>query len=530
MSNSLRTRRPRARLAAALLLGAAALLPVSSDGQPHPRDAVRDYRMANEAAIVRELADLVAIPNVADDSVNIRRNAAQLVAMLERRGVAARLLEAPGSPPAVFGELRSPGATRTVVFYAHYDGQPADSSGWATPPWEPVLRTGLQTGGAPAVPIPAAGQVPGEWRLYGRAASDDKAPIVAMLRAMDALRGAAIPLSVNLKFFFEGEEEAGSPNLRAMLERHRDLLGADLWLIGDGPVHQSGRQQVVFGVRGTMGVEMTVHGPARGLHSGHYGNWAYNPGTLMAHVIAGMRDEDGRITIAGFHDDVAPVSDTERAAVALIPSPDEALREDLQIGGTEADGAALAERIMLPALNVRGISFGNVAPLAANVISPMARASIDFRLVRDQTPERVRELVEAHLRSRGYLVLHREPSREERLAHAKIISLDWGEGYPAMRSDMSGELSRALVAAVTEAIGEQPILVPTLGGSLPLHTFGEVLGTPLIVLPIVNHDNNQHAANENLRIQNLWDGMEVYGVVLARLGRLLVEPPPAPGR
>jgi acetylornithine deacetylase/succinyl-diaminopimelate desuccinylase-like protein len=508
-------------------MASAVLRPAAAEGQPHPRDAVREYRMVNEAAIVRELAELVAIPNVARDSANIRRNAAHLVLMLERRGVAARLLETPGSPPAVYGELRTPGATRTVVFYAHYDGQPADPSQWATPPWEPVLRSGLHANGAPVVEIPANGRVPGEWRLYGRAASDDKAPIVAMLRALDALRASAIPLSVNLKFFLEGEEEAGSPNLRAMLERHRSLLDADLWLIGDGPVHQSGRQQVVFGVRGTMGVEMTVHGPTRGLHSGHYGNWAYNPGTLMAHVIAGMRDEDGRITITGFYDDVAPVSDAERSAVALIPSPDAALREELQVGGTEAAGASLAERIMLPALNVRGISAGNVAPLAANVISPVAHASIDFRLVPNQSPARIRELVEAHLRSRGYLVLHRAPTREERLAHARIITLDWGEGYPAMRSDMSGELALALVAAVTEAIGEQPILVPTLGGSLPLNTFEEVLGAPLIVLPIVNHDNNQHAANENLRIQNLWDGMEVYGVVLARLGRLLAEPPPA---
>jgi acetylornithine deacetylase/succinyl-diaminopimelate desuccinylase-like protein len=510
-------------MAAALVVPALAGSPSQSAAQDvaHPRDAIRQYRESREAEIVRELAELVAIPNVASDSVNILRNAHHLMSMLERRGIDARLLESPGSPPAVYGQLRVAGATRTVVFYAHYDGQPADPSAWLTPPWEPALRTGPHSAGGEVVDLPAAGRIPGEYRLYGRGASDDKAPIVAMLRAIDGLRAAGIAPSVNLKIFLEGEEEAGSPNLRSMLESHRGLLDGDLWIIGDGPVHQSRRQQVVFGVRGTLGLEMTIHGPVRGLHSGHYGNWAYNPGMLVAHLIAGMRDEEGRITIDGFHDDVLQITDAERRALASVPSFDEELRRELAIGGTEGGGAALMERIMLPALNVRGIAVGNVGDLAANVISPTARASIDFRLVPRQTPERIRELVESHLRSRGYHVTRDEPTREERLAHARLVRLEWGEGYPSMRSDMSTPVARALVAAVSEAIGQEPILVPTLGGSLPLHTFHEVLGAPLIVLPIVNHDNNQHAANENLRIQNLWDGMEIYGTVLARLGLLL---------
>ena len=503
------------------------LLSVAADAQRSPGEvarAVRQYRERNEAAIVRELAELLAIPNVARDSANIRRNAEYLASMLRRRGADARVLENDGHPPAVFGEIRTPGATRTVMFYAHYDGQPVSPEEWSSPPWTPTLRTGPLGPGVREIPIPESGRLEGEWRLYARSASDDKSPIVAMLSALDALRDDRIPLSVNLKFFLEGEEEAGSPNLRSMLETHRALLGADLWLFCDGPVHQTRRPQVVFGVRGTMGLELTVYGPTRQLHSGHYGNWAPNPAVLLTDLIASMRDADGRITIAGFSEDVRPISTAERAALRTIPDVDDALRRDLGLARTEAMNASLAERIMLPALNVRGLESGHVGAQAVNAIPTEARASIDFRLVPDQTPQRVRELTERHLGSLGWHIVRDEPDSVTRLAHPRIVRLRWGQGYPATRTALDLPVSRALLQVVEGATGQPPITVPTLGGSLPMHTFGEILGSPLIVLPMVNHDNNQHAANENLRLQNLWEGMELYGAVMATIGLAWLTP------
>ena len=483
------------------------------------RDRVRAYRVANDYTILRELADLLAIPNLASDTANIRANARHLSAMLERRGMRARLLEAPGSPPAVYAELTTRGARRTIVFYAHYDGQPVDSSQWTTPPWKPTLRDASLHEGGREIPFPsAAGATQGEWRIYARSASDDKSPIVAMLAALDALRAARIPLSVNLKVFLEGEEEAGSDHLRDMLQRHADLLKADLWIFGDGPVHQSRRQQIVYGVRGVVGLEMTMYGPARALHSGHYGNWAPNPVARMAELIASMRDGDGRILIANYYDDVVLPTDAERRVIASLPSVDSAMRHELMLGATEADNALNLERIMLPALNVRGIQGGAVGSLAANAVPTVARASIDFRLVPKQTPARVRELVEAHVRSRGWHIVRDEPTPDERRAHARVIRMQWEDGYPATRISMDQPAARALTQAVEEGIGGQLIRAPTGGGSLPMYHFEEVLRAPVIILPIVNHDNNQHAANENLRLQNLWDGMEVYAAVLARLG------------
>jgi len=513
----------RASRALSLLIIALAPLP-SQAQQPTPaalRERIREYRSKHDIEIVRELNEFLAIPNLASDSTNIRRNARHLLGMLGKRGIAGQLLQSPsGGPPVVYGEMLSPGATRTIVFYAHYDGQPVDTSQWVTPPWSPVLRDKLHTDGGKIIELPSSpGSVNGEWRLYARSAGDDKSPIVAMLAAIDALRAAGVQASVNLKLFFDGEEEAGSGHLRPLLERNAALLRADAWLFGDGPVHQSRKQQIVYGVRGVTGVELTVYGPSRGLHSGHYGNWAANPITLLANLIASMRNDDGRILISRFYEDVAAINAAERRALATVPAVDSALRAELKIGGSEAKNASLVERIMLPALNLRGFRGGNVGATASNQIPTEARASIDFRLVPRQTPERVRRLVEAHARAQGYYVTDRDPTDAERLAHARILKMEWEPGYAATRAPMDAPVSRALLRASELALGGSVIAMPTLGGSLPMYTFDDVLHVPLIVLPIVNHDNSQHASNENLRLQNLWDGIELYGGVLAALGR-----------
>lgn len=491
------------------------------------RERIAAWRRAHDVDVLREFTNLLAIPNVASDTANIGRNAQAIVAMLERRGVKTQLLDAPGSPPAVYGELAVPGTTRTVVLYAHYDGQPVTRSQWATPPWQPTLRDApLGAGGKVVAPPEAPGSVRGDYWLYARSAGDDKASIIAQLAALDALRAAGARPSVNVKFFYEGEEEAGSPHIEEMLRRHASLLRGDLWLFGDGPVHQSRRMQVVFGARGVTGLTMTVYGPSRALHSGHYGNWAPNPVVLLANLIASMRDDDGHVRIAGWYDDVVPVSAAERAALKTVPPVDSALRADLDLGATEAHDAPLAERIMLPALNLRGFSGGAVGAAAANAVPTQAQASIDLRLVPKQTPERLRRLLEAHVRKQGYYIVDHEPTPAERLAHAKVIRIDWESGYPATRVAMDSPVARAVADAASWAVGAPVVQVPTLGGSLPAYVFEQVLGAPLVVLPIANHDDNQHAANENLRLQNLWDGIDLYAGLLYRIDASWGKPKP----
>jgi acetylornithine deacetylase/succinyl-diaminopimelate desuccinylase-like protein len=457
---------------------------------------------------------------LAKDTAAIRKNADHLRSLLEKRGITARLLELEGMPPGVYGERRQPGARRTVLFYSHYDGQPVRPSAWHGDPWTPLLRDRPLDQGGREIDWRGGAPLPPEGRLYGRSTSDDKGPIVAMFAALDALAAAGLSPTVNLKFFFEGEEEAGSPHLEAFLRRYTDVLDADVWLLCDGPVHQSRRMQVYFGARGVFDLEMTVYGPARSLHSGHYGNWAPNPAVELAHLLAGLRDRDGRILVPGFDAEVRPLTAAEQRALAAVPDIDDALRQELALPATEAGNARLVERILRPALNVRGVSSGGVGAEAANAIATEARASIDFRLVPDQTPESVRRHVEAHLKAQGYTVVHDAPSLEVRRATTRLVHLGWGPGYPGARTSLDLPASRAVVAAVEECIGGPVIQLPSLGGSIGWEVFARVLDRPIIGVPIVNHDNNQHAADENVRLQNLWDGIEVFAGLMLRLDPL----------
>jgi acetylornithine deacetylase/succinyl-diaminopimelate desuccinylase-like protein len=286
-------------------------------------------------------------------------------------------------------------------------------------------------------------------------------------------------------------------------------------------VHQTRRPLIAFGTRDVVSMNVTVYGPRNELHSGHYGNWAPNPALLLADLVARLRTPDGKITIDGFADDVRPPTDAEKRALALLPDPDPELRRELWLAATEADNARSVERIMLPALNVRGLEAGGVGDRAANAIATTARASIDFRLVPDQTPARVREKTEAYLAKLGWHVVHEEPTEEVRSSHARVVRLDWEGGYPAARTDMDRPEARALWRALSAGGGPEYLRLPTLGGSVPWYLFDGIVGTPVVGLPIVNHDNNQHAANENLRLANLWEGIEAYAVMLEAIGREL---------
>jgi acetylornithine deacetylase/succinyl-diaminopimelate desuccinylase-like protein len=486
---------------------------------PNSTDQSHAYRAAHEPQIIREFAEFLSIPNLASDGANIRKNADYIASMLKRRGVQSRLLDVRGGPPIVYGELNSPGAKHTLIFYAHYDGQPVDETQWTSPPWKPTLRDKrLEDDGKEVSLTSLPDSLPGEWRIYARSAGDDKAPIQALMSALDSLHASGEQPSVNLKFFFEGEEEAGSPHLPDAIRRYSDPLKADLWMLCDGPVHQSRRMQVFFGARGEVGVEMTIYGPTRALHDGHYGNWAPNPAALAAGLISSMRDRDGHIKIQGFYDDVHPVSESERKAIDAMPDVDSGLKTELGLAWTEGEPEKLPMRIMAPALNVRGISAGHVGDKAQNAVPTEAQVSIDFRLVPAQTPERVRQLVEDHVRKEGFYVVRQAPTAEERLTHPRIIRMDWDPGEPPSRTSMDLPASRAVVKTIEDSVG--PIVkTPTLGGTVPMYLFSDTLHTPVIGVPIANHDDNQHAANENLCLQNLWDAIDMFSDLLLNVER-----------
>jgi len=491
-------------------------LAVAAQAQQNPAAAAaRTWREAHERAIVAEFTELLAMPNLARDETAIRRNAAAVSAVLEKRGVKTRLLEVAGAPPVVFGELAAPGATRTLIFYAHYDGQPLDPKEWATPPWQPVLRNRPLDRNGDLVALPSSGKIDPEWRIYARSASDDKAPIVAIAAALDGLKAAGIALRSNVKFVFEGEEEAGSPHLAQIIEKNKGLLGSDVWLICDGPVHQSRRQQIVFGARGITELDITLYGPSHELHSGHYGNWAPNPAMMLARLLASMKDDDGRVTIKHFYDGIEPLSETEKRAIAEAPDVDRDLMRELWLGRTEGGGKKLVELLNVPSLNVRGMSSARTGAQASNVIPATATATIDIRLVKGIGKEMAARRVLEHIRGQGYFITETDPDAQMRMAHPKLakVTVDPGS-YNASRTSMDLPISQLVLRTADSARG--PVVkLPTMGGSVPLYMIEEILHAPTITVPIANHDNNQHSYNENLRIQNLWDGIELMAALLA---------------
>jgi acetylornithine deacetylase/succinyl-diaminopimelate desuccinylase-like protein len=463
-----------------------------------PPEATREYTAAHRAGLVQQFRELLSIPNVAADPANLKRNADLLLAELRKRGIDSRLLSLPGAPSVVFGQIDVPGAQHTIVFYAHYDGQPVTPSEW--------------DGGSPFTPI--VREVNGEQRIYARSAGDDKAAIFAQLTALDALKAGGIRLRANLRFVWEGEEEAGSPHLEQILNANRNLVHGDVWLVCDGPVDQSGRQTVVFGARGDAHLAVTVYGPHHGLHSGHYGNWAPNPAMMLAQLLAGMKDENGRVLVPHFYDGIEPLSVIEKDALAHAPVNDGMLMNAFWLGHVDGGGTHLLELINQPSLNINGLSSGQTGARAANVIPPTATADLDLRLVVGIDWRAQQQRVVDHIRSRGYFIVDREPSQQILLEHPQVAMVVRDEaGYNAVRTPMDLPLAREVIEAVKRA-RKDVVLLPTMGGSVPLEAMERAAQTRTITVPIANYDDNQHAANENLRLQNLWDGAETMAVLL----------------
>lgn len=482
-------------------------------------DAVRAYRAAHEQELMAEYREFVGLPNVDADQPNVRRNAGFLLAMMKRRGLAAELLEGKtaATNPAVFAEVRVPGATRTVIFYAHYDGQPVNPKEWAEglDPWQPVFLTAPVARGGKVV----TGWKPGDainpaWRINGRASADDKAGVFAILNGYDALVQTGGRPTVNVKFLFEGEEETGSPHLGELMELHRAKLQGNLWIICDGPRHVSGRKTVVFGVRGDVNLNLTAYAAKRPLHSGNYGNFAPNPAMRLVSLLASMKDDNGRVLVKGFYDDYVQFSESERMAIKEASYTDADLLKELGLKEPEVPGRTLLEGFELPTLNINGIAAANVGRTATNVIPTTARATLDLRLVLGIDWQKQVGRVVGHMKAQGWQVIDRDPTDAERAQFAKLIKIEVGQGYNAQRTPMSLPLAQAVMAAVQTTTAEPVMKLPTAGGSLPLSVIEEVLGAKVITVPVANYDNNQHAENENMRVDYLWEGIETFSALM----------------
>ncbi len=464
------------------------------------KPTVSAWENGHRQAVLDELLEFLTIPNVAADKANIRRNADHARGMLARRGFEAELLETAGNP-LVFGSLATPGATRTVLFYCHYDGQPVDRSKWTQPdPFTPVVR------GEGA-----------EARIYARSASDDKAPIVALLAALDALRSAHLAPTSNLKVILDGEEEAGSPSLVPAIGRYRDKLRADLMIILDGPGHSSGRPTIAYGARGIATVTLTVYGPKSGVHSGNYGNWIPNPAMRLAQLLATMKNDAGRVLVAGYYDSVPPLSADDRAMLDAVPEDADRMLRTFGVAEPEHDFPKLQYALQYPTLNVRGLASSFVGAGARTIVPDRAAAALDLRLVKETPAADLLARLRAHVEKQGYHLVDSDPDDATRAKYSRIarIELD-SPPTNAFRTASTDPQARLVAAALTRTFGQPPVQLRTLGGTVPIAPFIEALGFPALVVPTVNFDNNQHEENENLRIATFFDSI----VTMAALLRL----------
>ncbi|HXA38831.1 MAG TPA: M20/M25/M40 family metallo-hydrolase [Phenylobacterium sp.] len=482
-----------------------------------PKDQVRAWRQAHEKEIVADFSTLLAMPNIATNLADVDANAAYISGLLQKRGFSTELLRAqPGTPASILAELKTPGARRTVVFYAHYDGQPIGQKGWISTPFTPSMRTALPE----ARPVDwqaASGPLNPDWRLFGRAAGDDKGTIQAFLSAFDALKAAGVKPSVNIKLLYEGEEEQGSPHFGALVAKNLEKVRGDLLIMGDGPMHPSGKQEINFGNRGITGFKATVYGPLKPLHDGHYGSWAPSPTVMIASLVMSLRDEGGHILIPGFYDDVAPVSAADKAALAALPDVETDLKKAMGLG-RNIGPPRLADGYMGPTLNVRAIHAGDDGPSAANAIAIQGDASLDFRLAPGETPARVQQMTEAYLTRLGWFIVRDTPDLATRLAHPKIVRINWDDGASiATESPMESPPAKAVAASIGRTVGYPVLRLPYSGGSSGMAEIVNQLKAPMVGVSIANYDDNQHAQNENLRLGNLWDGIEVYAGLIADL-------------
>jgi len=497
-------------LAAALALGMS--VPVGA------QSPVATWTTQHQREIVDEFSTLLSIPNVARNDADMRRNAELLKAMFEKRGFTVELQQVTSGSPVVLASMDVTPSQGTLTLYIHYDGQPVDSTEWTKcGPFAPCIM-------APDGKVTLDASVKTfdpEARIYARSASDDKGPIMAVLAAVDALRATGSKPAWNLRVVLDGQEEGGSANFRRFVASSGDKLKADLAITLDGPRHPSGRPTMYYGVRGSAGVTITVFSSRNDLHSGNYGNWAPDPSMRLGKLLGSMKDESGRVVVEGFYDDVTPLTPTEKRALAEAPNVEAELAKEFGVARPERPDTRLEQKLNEPTLNVLQMeSGGGFNAPGRTAIPAFAKARIAMRLVHGLDPEKMNERVIAYVRKQGYfVVLNRDPSDEERLAHPLLARIDARGGSRATRVSMDEPLAQSVAKALTRGT-ITPVQLPTLGGSMPFGEFSQSLKLPTVGVSLVNHDNNQHGPDENLRLRNLWEGIDLLASVMT-MPRLL---------
>ncbi len=445
---------------------------------------------AGHERILGELKEFTAIPSVSTDpahAADVRAAAAWVAAQLEAAGpLTVRTLLTPGAS-VVYAEWLGAAGAPTVLIYGHYDVQPVDPvEQWVSPPFTPSLRDG---------------------RLYARGASDDKGPMLIPIKVAAAFFAVHGRLPINVKFMLEGEEEIGSRHLEPFVAQNKDLLAADVVISADGAMWRIDEPSLTVANRGLAGLELTLKGPAKDLHSGRHGGSVANPLHAMARLIASLHQPDGRVDVAGFYDRVRELSPAERAEIAALPFDEAAYLA--QVGATAAVGepgySTLERQWTRPTLEVNGLWGGYQGPGMKTVVPSAAHAKITCRLVPDQAPEEVETLVTRHL--------------ERHVPLGTTLTIDAGD-HRARPAQIARDhpVLKAAEAALALVYGVRPLIV-RMGGTVPVaEIFQRLMGLDTVYFSFSTGDEDFHAPNEFFRVHRLHEGLAAWAHLWDILG------------
>lgn len=438
----------------------------------------------NKESYLEELFEVIRQKSISAENIGIEDCAELVCEKMASAGVRHVEIIKGDHHPVVYGEHIVSEDAMTLLIYGHYDVQPPDPlDEWDSEPFEPTISDG---------------------RIYARGVGDNKGQFMAQLLAFKTYMAAHGNTPINIKFLIEGEEEIGSKNLETFIRTHKDKLKADLVYTSDGPMLSNGHPYILLGVRGMLYVELNAEGSAFDNHSGNKGNIARNPAWELVHLLGTMKDADDRILIEGFYDEVKPPTDLEKELLMQLPFNLEEIRKEIGDDSLEMTKEEYYRKLCFePTLNISGMVSGYGGEGAKTIIPSTAKLKLDMRLVMDQDPDKIYQLMEVHIKK-----------------HAPNVELKRIGMMSPSRASAEHPFIEPLRQAVEEGFGRKAYIQPSMGGSLPDAVWTKILGAPSVVVPYANADEANHSPNENLVIENFYDGIASTCFVIDALNEL----------
>lgn len=453
--------------------------------------------------------EFVSIPNLPENKELMLQNIAWVAQKYKDLDFKTTQLET-STLPILIAEKEYDPRYKTVLFYFHIDGQPINPDSWNQDhPFTPVLKEKNKEGAWQTIDWERLnGTIDDEWRIYARAAADDKAPITMLLSALNILKRNNTTPKFNIKVIFDPEEEYGSTALLSTLETYKERYASDYFIVMDGPAHTSNTPTVTFGCRGIATCSITTYGSKVPQHSGHYGNYVPNPVFGLATLLASMKDEQGNVLIQDYYKGIE-IDPTIFELLESVPFDAEKLHQALGIHTSEKVGRNYQESLQYPSLNVRQIGTSWKGKGLKTVIPEYATANIDVRLVPETDGDDQLQKIKKHIEQQGYYVIDRDPTDAERQTHPKIVKFTGATSVNAFRTNPDSDFGKKVRSQLRDGLGEDLIVIRLMGGTVPIVPLINTLNVPTVIVPMVNMDNNQHSPNENIRIGNIKQGIAI---------------------